>query len=81
MSDNGRETRDRRISDVSLASFLRARGYKILQVRPDGRRTEWTFEAVPEEEIMAYYNGTAQANARELFNAFREMKGLSYQIL
>ncbi|MEE8077114.1 MAG: DUF5659 domain-containing protein [Candidatus Binatia bacterium] len=70
---------DKKISDVSLASYLRARGFKIKSVHPDGRRTEWTFEDVPESEILAYYNGTALVSARELFNAFREMKGLSYQ--
>ncbi len=67
------------ISDVSLAAFLRCRGYRIKEVRPDGRKTEWVFEAVPPAEILAYYNGTAEANVRDLLNCFREMKGLSYQ--
>lgn len=70
---------DRLISDVHLAAFLRARGYRIKAVRPDGRRTEWLFHAVPEAEILAYYNGEDRICARDLFNAFREMKGLSYQ--
>lgn len=81
MSENGNETKDRQISDVSLASYLRAKNYKIGNVRPDGRRTVWTFEAVPEAEILAYYNGTAVLPARELLNALREMKGLSYQLI
>lgn len=33
-------------SDISLTAFLRARGYQIKGVQPDGRRTEWTFDAV-----------------------------------
>ena len=73
------EIQDRLVSDVHLAAFLRARGYRIKEVRPDGRRTEWAFEAVPEAEVLAYYNGEACICARDLFNAFREMKGLSYQ--
>ncbi len=71
--------KDRRISDVHLAAYLRAKGYKIIDVRPDGRRTEWVFAAVPDTVILDYYNGADQISARELFNAFREMKGLSYQ--
>ncbi len=70
---------DRKVSDVHLAAYLRAKGYRIKEVQPDGRRTEWTFENVPESEILSYYNGTDKVSARELFNAFREMKGLSYQ--
>ncbi len=72
-------TEDRRISDVHLAAYLRAKGYKIAKVSPDGRRTEWSFADVPEEIILGYYNGSDEVSARELFNAFREMKGLSYQ--
>ncbi len=70
---------DRKVSDVHLAAYLRAKRYRIKKVRPDGRRTEWTFEDVPEKAILDYYNGADQISARELFNAFREMKGLSYQ--
>ncbi len=70
---------DRRISDVHLAAYLRAKGYKIREVQPDGRRTEWVFAAVPENVVLDYYNGADQISARDLFNAFREMKGLSYQ--
>ncbi len=70
---------DRRISDVHLAAYFRAKGYKIIKVSPDGRRTEWTFAAVPESVILDYYNGSDEVSARELFNAFKEMKGLSYQ--
>ncbi len=70
---------DRAITDVHLASYLRAKGYRIKDVRPDGRRTEWVFEDVPDAEITSYYNGDDKISARELFNAFREMKALSYQ--
>ena len=70
---------DRKVSDVHLAAYLRAKGYHIKEVRPDGRRTEWMFEDVPKSAILSYYNGTDEVSARELFNAFREMKGLSYQ--
>lgn len=70
---------DRQISDVHLAAYLRAKGYKIVDVQPDGRRTEWRFADVPESVILDYYNGNDQISARDLFNAFREMKGLSYQ--
>ncbi len=70
---------DRKVSDVHLAAYLRAKSYRIKEVRPDGRRTEWTFADVPQTAILDYYNGADQISARELFNAFREMKGLSYQ--
>ena len=70
---------DRQVSDIHLASYLRAKGYKIARVSPDGRRTEWTFADVPDSEILDYYNGTDLVPARSLFNAFKEMKGLSYQ--
>ncbi len=72
-------SKDRKVSDVHLAAYLRAKGYKIAEVHPDGRRTEWTFADVPESVILDYYNGGDLVSARELFNAFKEMKGLSYQ--
>lgn len=73
--------REKRISDINLASYLRAKGYRLIDVRPDGRHTEWVFEAVAHEEILRYFNGDDQTSARDLFNAFKEMKGLSYQRL
>ena len=73
------DIKDRAISDVSLAAYLRCKGYLIKSVLPDGRKTEWVFQRVPEDEILAFYNGTAEANVRDLLNCFREMKGLSYQ--
>ena len=73
-------SQDCRISDVHLASYLRAKGYKIREVRPDGRKSEWIFINVPKAVITDYYNGVNDhVSARELFNCFREMKGLSYQ--
>ncbi len=73
---------ERRISDIHLASYLRALGFPLVDVRPDGRSTEWVFPDVPQEIILNYYNGVDDlVSARALYNSFRELKGLSYQKL
>ncbi len=78
MNDNA----ERRISDIQLASYLRAKGYRLSDVQPNGRNTEWVFQDVPQEEILHYYNGENDlVSARVLYNCFRELKGLSFQRL
>ncbi len=75
------EKDEKRISDIYLASFLLAKGYRLANVRPAGRDTEWCFEDVPQSAINGYYNGDDAVSARMLYNSFRDMKGLSYQRL
>ncbi len=75
------EKNEKRISDIYLASFLLAKGYRLANVRAAGRDTEWCFEDVPESTISGYYNGDDLLSARKLYNSFRDMKGLSYQRL
>ncbi len=76
------DKKEKRISDIQLASYLRALDFRLVDVRPDGRSTEWVFSDVPQETILNYYNGVEDlVSARALYNAFRELKGLSYQKL
>ena len=75
------EKSEKRISDIYLASFLLAKGYRLAKVQAAGRDTEWCFEDVPENAITGFYNGDDLVSARVLYDSFRNMKGLSYQRL
>ena len=73
------EMKDRLISDLSLAAFLKARGYPIKRIERDGERVNWLFGAVPESALLEYFNGSDLTSARVLFSAFRELRAMSRQ--
>lgn len=70
------KTQDHASADLGLAAFLHASGYHLKTFHFDGRRTEFTFEAVPEDVIVAFHNG-AKISARDLLNSLRELKSLA----
>lgn len=69
---------DLRTTDLGLAAFLHASGHKLKTFRFDGRRTEFTFEAIPEDAVVAFHNG-AKIGARDLINSLRELKALAVE--
>ncbi len=73
--------KETRISDLQLAAYLVAQGHRVVRVEgPPGRR-EFVFLDLPTEAVMTYYAGADQVSARKLFAAFRDLKGLTRQML
>lgn len=70
---------ERTISDLQLASFLVANDYEIVRVEGTPYRKEFIFQDVPEEAVLAYYAGKDETSARELFSAYRDLRGLARQ--
>ncbi len=68
-----------RISDLQLASYLLARGFRLLRTEGPERRKTFVFAEVPEEVTFAYYGGQDAVSARLLFDAHRNLRGLVVQ--
>ena len=72
---------ERQISDLQLASYLLARGYKFLRAEGSTHKRVFIFAGVPETEVFSFYSGDDQVSARSLFDAYRNLKGLTLQRL
>lgn len=71
------ETEIYKTSDFYLASFLKARGLKLVGTERQGRRVTFSFEERPElgELIMSFYNdGMVQVNA--FAHAIQDLKAV-----
>ncbi len=72
---------ERKISDLQLASYLMARGYKLLRAEGPTHKRTFIFIGVSDADIFKYYSGDDQVSARHLFDAYRNLKGLTLQRL
>jgi hypothetical protein len=66
-------------TELELASFLKARGQRLLRAQLKGRLVEFYFPASAESAVEDYFAG-AQLSARELFEAHRSLRALIQQI-
>lgn len=71
--------REVRISDLQLAAYLLALDYPVLRTEGASPRTEFIFAGVPEETVYSFYQGAPLVNARKLFDAYRNLRGLLHQ--
>jgi hypothetical protein len=67
------------VTDLNVASFLLARDFPIIRVEGSTGQKTFVFQGVPQDELMAFYAGRALVDARKLFSAFRDVKGLALQ--
>jgi hypothetical protein len=67
-----------RTSELELASFLRARGHRLLGVQQDGRFAVFEFSPEASSDADGYFRGT-EVSARELFTAHRSLRALIQQ--
>lgn len=66
-------------TDLYLASFLKARGLRLLDAEREGRRVSFVFEDRPDrpEMVRAFYNdGTVEVNA--FTHAIQDLKAVIY---
>ena len=66
-------------TELELASFLKARGHRLLRASLKGRLVEFYFPVSAESTVEEYFAG-AQLSARELFEAHRSLRALIQQV-
>ena len=68
--------------DYYIASFLKARGFKLVATNKNGRDVYFIFEGKEEIEkiLPGFYNGTEKVIAIELTTAIRNIKSLLHNI-
>lgn len=68
-------TAAQRITDLNLAAFLLALGYRLLDVEP-GARVTFLFDA-PDTTVLAFYAEDTLVPARKLLDALKNLKGIT----
>jgi hypothetical protein len=66
-------------TELELASFLKARGYRLVSAALDGRFVSFEFESAAAGDAPNYFGG-AETSARELFEAHRSLRALIQQV-
>ena len=64
-----------RTTELELASFLKARGYRLVSAKLDGRFVAFDFDPAASKDVGNYFGGT-EVSARELFEAHRSLRAL-----
>lgn len=64
------------ITDLTLSTFLRSRGHKLLDIRRDGHRSVFVFAktAALEADILTFYNGEARVEPLSFTELLRSLK-------
>ena len=68
-----------RTAELELASFLKARGHKLLSARMAGRFVTFEFTSTAAEDVDSYFGGV-EISAREIFDAHRSLRSLIQQV-
>jgi hypothetical protein len=71
---------ERRISDLPLAAFLLAEGHQLVRTEGPAHRRVFVFN-VDDAIIARFYGGDDRVSARQLFAAYRDLRGLAAQTL
>ena len=67
-------------SDLQLSAFLVTVGHKLIGVEgPRGRR-EFVFDAQAEVDRFGYFSDSKEVSPRKLFNAYRDLKNVLFEI-
>jgi hypothetical protein len=72
-------TQSYKTAELELASFLKARGHRLLGAKMTGRFVTFEFESNAAEDADNYFTG-AETSARELFEAHRSLRSLIQQV-
>lgn len=68
-------------ADIYLSSFLRAKGYKYIDVRV-GRQVKFVFANSEElqNHIKGYYNNDDMVKANEFTHALKDLKAIVFNV-
>lgn len=72
--------KERRVSDLALASYVLHLDYPLLDTDTSTGRVEFVFGDIPEEVVLRFYQGGYNANARKLLDSHRNLKGILLQL-
>jgi hypothetical protein len=69
------------ISDLGLSSYLCVSGYKILFIKPIGRKSIFVFEESGnlERAILTYFNRSGKVDPLSFYEQLRNLKALCVQ--
>ncbi len=70
---------DYQTSELELAAFLKARGHRLMDARPQGRLVQFAFPEAAAMDADRYFSG-AEIAASELFEAHRHLRALIQQL-
>jgi len=66
------------VTDIYLAGYLHAMGFKVKETRSVGFKSEFVFIGVTADIVNGYYNGQqVTISARKLYDSFQTMRKLS----
>ncbi len=66
-------------AELELASFLKARGHRLLSAKLEGKVVAFDFNGDAAADVDWYFAG-AEVPARELFEAHRSLRALIQQV-
>ena len=66
-------------SDIQVAAYLLSQGYPLVRIEGDSKRKIFAFGQCSQDVVLAYYQGEDQTSARQLFNAYRDLKSLIFR--
>lgn len=78
---NGQEVLGtKEISDLALTAYLTTIGWKLIGVKPEGKRLVFILESLPiiEDDILSYYNHSAKVDPLAFAEATRNLKSILY---
>ena len=66
----------KKISDLTLSTYLRTRGHKLLSINRDGHRSLFVFSLTPalETDILGFYNAEARVEPLSFTELLRSLK-------
>ena len=71
-------SKEKTLSDLALAAFLSSKGYEILGIRENGRKSLFVFEDTPEleQDVLKYFNRQGMVDALTYGEVLRNLKAL-----
>jgi len=67
------------LDDLQVSAFLHAKGFLLVRTEGPAYRKTFIFAGVPDSVIQEFYAGTAQVNARKLFDPYRTLRAMARQ--
>ena len=66
-------------TDIEFASYLKAKGYRIVDIETQGKQKIFVFDKKPsDKELFEFFNGEAVISARKLLDAYSSLKALTF---
>ncbi len=60
-------------TDITLAAYLKTKGYTLVEVTITGRQGTFVFEGVDADEVNQFFIGNAQVEPTAFHNAVRQL--------